>query len=48
VILNYDEHKQKLKSITLQVLSGLVANKVLLETIIDPRSCNPIEERKAH
>jgi len=41
VILEYDETNpnSKLDRIRLQILSGIEANKILLETIIDPATC---------
>jgi hypothetical protein len=40
--MKYDSVTEDLQSITLQVLSGTVKNKVLLETVIDPNTCNPV------
>jgi alkaline phosphatase D len=40
IVLDYDEKQQKLNHIKLQVLSGQEKEKVLLETIIDPNTCN--------
>ena len=40
IILDYDEKHRRLNKIVLQVLSGRQKEKVLLETIIDPETCN--------
>ncbi len=37
-----EKNEEELKRIILQILSGTIANQVLLESIIDPKSCNPV------
>eukprot|EP01039_Chlorochromonas_danica_P000349 gene350-374_t len=42
LLLEVDHHTQKLTQFRLQVLSGLAANQVLLETVVDAKTCQII------
>lgn len=42
LLFQYDAETESLQTITLQILSGSVANQVLLETVVDATSCNPM------